>query len=120
MRYLVVAHDDLSGAAEARPLIVAGSDVLARFFWEELFCRYGAIHQVTTDNGPEVKGAFSILLKDYHIPQIKISPYNSQANGVVERGHFTIREAILKAVEGKIQDWPKYVPHAFFTDKVTT
>ncbi|KAF8574764.1 hypothetical protein K439DRAFT_1371611, partial [Ramaria rubella] len=30
----------------------------------------------------------------YGIPQIHISPYNSQANGVVERGHFIIREAV--------------------------
>lgn len=55
----------------------------------------------------------------YHLPHIKISAYNSQANGVVERGHFIIREAIIKACEGNTNKWPDYVPHAFFADRVT-
>lgn len=40
-----------------------------------------------------------------------------KANGVVERGHFIIREAILKACEGEPKRWPDKVPHAFFADK---
>jgi len=41
---------------------------------------------VVTDNGPEVKGAFTELLHRLNIPQVQISAYNKQANGVVERG----------------------------------
>jgi len=48
------------------------------------------VKQVVTDNGPEVEGAFRELLEKYQILQTKILPYNKQANGVVERGHFTI------------------------------
>lgn len=55
----------------------------------------------------------------YGIPQVQISAYNSRANGVVERGHFTIREALLKACQGHIERWPDYVHHAFFTDRIT-
>ena len=119
-RYLVAARDDLSGAAEGRALEKASARSLSRFFWEEIICRYGAIGEVVTDNGPEVKGAFSELVRRYGIPQIRISPYNSKANGVVERGHFTIREGLVKACEGRINLWPSKVHHAFFADKVTT
>ena len=49
-----------------------------------------------------------------------ISIYNSRANGVVERGHYIIREAIVKSCQGKIKDWPNKVPLAFFADKITT
>lgn len=119
-KYIVAARDDLSRAPEGRALRKANSHSLAKFFWEEIYCRYGAIAQVTTDNGPEVKGAFEQLLDRYGLPQVKISPYNSKANGVVERGHFDIREAIIKACNGKPNKWSEHVPFAFFADKITT
>ena len=118
-RYIVAARDDLSGAAEGRALKENSASQLAKFFWEEIFCRYGAVGQVTTDNGPEVMGAFELLLKRYNIPQVRMSAYNSKANGVVERGHFTIREAILKTCKHNVKHWPDHVPHAFFADRCT-
>src|SRR5882724_11295291 len=107
------------GAAEGRKLKRATARTVSQFIFEELICRYGAISEIVTDNGPEVKGATEELLRHHGIPQIHISPYNSQANGVVERGHFTIREGLVKACEGKINRWPDYVHHAFFANRVT-
>ena len=98
----------------------ATAKALAKFFWEQIYCRYGAVIQVVTDNGPEVKGAFEILLRRLKIPQVRISPYNSKANGVVERGHFIIREAIVKACRGNIDLWPTKVAMGFFADRVST
>jgi transposase InsO family protein len=119
-RYIVAARDDLSRATEGKALKKATAKALAKFFWEQIYCRYGAVIQVVTDNGPEVKGAFEILLRRLKIPQVKISPYNSKANGVVERGHFIIREAIVKTCAGNIDEWPKKVAMAFFADRVST
>jgi len=119
-RYIVAARDDLSRASEGRALKKSTAKALSRFFWEQIYCRYGAVMQVVTDNGPEVKGAFEILLRRLKIPQVRISPYNSKANGVVERGHFTIREAIVKSCEGNIEAWPHKVPLAFFADRIAT
>src|SRR5579871_458017 len=116
-RYIVAARDDLSLAAEGRALRSATASNLAKFFWEEIICRYGAILHVVTDNGPEIKGAFEELLRRYGIPHIRISAYNSKAAGVVERGHFIIREAKVKSCEGNINQWPSKVHHAFFADK---
>jgi len=117
-KYIVCARDDLSRASEGRALKNNDSISLMRFFWEQIYCRYGAIAEIVTDNGPEVKGAFDQLLRRLKIPQIRISAYNKQANGVVERGHFIIREAIMKSVTHR-KDWPTQVPIAFFADRVT-
>ena len=117
-KYIVCARDDLSRASEGRALKHNDSISLMRFFWEQIYCRYGAIAEVVTDNGPEVKGAFDQLLRRLKIPQVRISAYNKQANGVVERGHFIIREAIMKSVTHR-KDWPTQVPIAFFADRVT-
>ena len=92
---------------------------LATFFWEQIYCRYGAPLHVVTDNGPEVKEAFDKLLKRLGVPQIRITPYNHHANGVVERGHFILREAIVKACKGKIATWPDQVAGMVFADRVT-
>lgn len=119
-RYIVAARDDLSRATEGRALKKATAKSLARFFWEQIYCRYGAVLQVTTDNGPEIKGAFAILLRRLRVPHVRISAYNSKANGVVERGHFIIREAIVKACKGHLDRWPSKVPMAFFADRIST
>lgn len=68
-KYLVITKDNLSGASEGQALVSASSGELASFFWKEIFCRYGAMYQVTTDNGSEVKRAFAQLLKNtlYHM-----------------------------------------------------
>jgi len=52
--------------------------------------------------------------------QIQISPYNSQANRVVEHGHFNIREAIVKSCGKHVSRWPEKVPQALFAENITT
>ena len=76
------------------------------FVLEDLILQYGCIGKIVTDNGLEFKGVLSELLKKYSIPQVYISPYNSQANGMVEQGHFAVREALVKACQGDIHLWP--------------
>ena len=118
-RYIVTARDDLSGACEVKPLRKANSKSFANFFWDYIFCHYGAPQKVVTNNGPEVQDAFDKLLKRLGIPQIRISPYNHHANGVIKRGHFILRESIIKSCKSKITDWPDKVQEAVFTDHVT-
>lgn len=119
-QYIVAARDDLSRCSEGRALRKNTADAIAKFVWEEIFCWYGAVGEVVTDNGSEFTGkVFTQLMDQYGIPQIRISTYNSKANGVVERGHFIIREAIVKACEGNLTHWPEKVPAAFFANKVT-
>ncbi|GJE99479.1 polyprotein [Phanerochaete sordida] len=119
LRYVVAATDDLSGAGEGRALSANTANLIAKFLWEEIFCRYGAVGQITTDNGSEVQAAVTRLMDRWHIPRVTISPYNSKANGVVERRHFIIRESIIKACEGNTAKWPDFVHHAFFADRIT-
>jgi transposase InsO family protein len=118
-KYIVAARDDLSGTCEARALQHASSKELAKFFWEDLYCRYGAPQKVVTDNGPEIKKAFEALLKRLGIPQIRITPYNHHANGVVERGHYVLREAIVKSCKGDFSQWPSKLAEAVFADRIT-
>ncbi|RDB16200.1 Transposon Tf2-6 polyprotein [Hypsizygus marmoreus] len=120
---IVAAKDDLTGITEVRAIPNVLATTLASFFEEQIYHRYGVVGQVTTDNGNEVKGAFQLLLQRLGIPQVRISAYNKHANGVVERGHYIFREALIKSCEknsaGEAMHWETKVSLAMFADRVT-
>jgi hypothetical protein len=95
-RYVLAARCDLSGWLEARKSSSCSSKACSQFIWEDIYCRWGAIEILVSDNGPDIAKAASILAARYSGNHIKISPYNSRANGVVEKGHFSLRESVLK------------------------
>ena len=117
--WIVVCRDDTSGASEGRALKSDKARALASFFVEQVVFRYGTVAVVVTDNGPSLGGEFARIVNKYNIHQIKISPYNSQANGVVERGHFTIREALVKMCGKNISRWPSLLQAALYADRIT-
>ena len=85
--HIICTKDDLTGTVEARALKSNTLQAVRDFLWEQIYCRYGAPETVTTDNGSEFKAAFKDITEQLWIPAISISNYNSQGNGVVERGH---------------------------------
>jgi hypothetical protein len=119
-KWLVACKDDLSGATECKALARDTAKNICDFFLQQVILRYGTVQEVTTDNGPSFGKEFTKLANLYHIRHIKISAYNSQGNGVVERGHFNIREALVKLCKGRIQQWPQMVSAAVFADRITT
>ncbi|TDL13482.1 hypothetical protein BD410DRAFT_679623, partial [Rickenella mellea] len=60
------------------------------------------------------------LATKYGIHHIKISPYNSRANGAVEKRHFDVREALMKAAQGIENKWPSVAHSVFWAERVTT
>jgi hypothetical protein len=68
---------------------------------------------------PAYKVAVDELAHKYGIHPIHISPYNSQANGIVERRHCDIHEAIIKTCEGDETRWNQVVHSVFWAECVT-
>ena len=75
--------------------------------------------EIVTDNGPAFVAAAGYLSEKYGIHHIKISPYNSQANGVVERKHFDICESLMKMCNNEHSKWVCMAPLVFWADQVT-
>jgi hypothetical protein len=71
------------------------------FIFEEILCCWGALEEIVTDNGPAFIEALNWLAEQYRIHYIRILPYNSQANGIVERRHLDVQEAIMKVCDGE-------------------
>jgi hypothetical protein len=93
---------------------------LGVFLFEDVMCRWGTIEEIVTDNGTPFVAALDWLTKKYHIHHIRISAYNSKANGLVEHSHRTIRDSLVKACNGDITQWPTLTHHIFWADCVTT
>ena len=64
---------------------------------------------------PFVK-ALGYLEKHYHIKHIRISGYNSRANGLVERAHFDVRQSLVKACDGEPNKWSTTAYSVFWAE----
>lgn len=118
--FIVDCRDDLSGWLEARMLNRSLSTSIAKFIFEDVMCRFGCIPQLTTDNGGEFHGALTILAEKYKVPVVTISPYNAQANGLIEVGHRWWVDAMWKALNGDTKKWSSVFHQAVWADRITT
>jgi Integrase zinc binding domain/RNase H-like domain found in reverse transcriptase len=118
-KYIVQGRCSLSHYVEFRQLRVETAVTLGEWMFEDILCRWGAISEIVTDNGPQFIKALEYLRKKYHIHHIRISGYNSRANGIVERSHFDVRQALYKAVDGVQSQWSKGTFSIFWADRIT-
>ena len=117
--YIVDARCALSRYVEARGLRNADAESIGRFLLEEIICRWGCPKWLVTDNGKPFIAAAKWLNAKYGIVGIRISSYNSQANGIIERGHWDIRQSIYKATDGDLKKWFWFLPQVLWADRIT-
>ena len=58
------------------------------------------------------------LEKYYHIKHIRISGYNSRANGLVEQVHFDMHQALFKACNSEESKWLAAAYSVFWAERV--
>ena len=92
---------------------------LGDFIFEEILCRWGALREIVTDNGSAFLKALAYLSKRYKINHIRISGYNSRANGLVERPHFDVRQSLYKAADGQQNRWSRVGFTVFWAERIT-
>ncbi|GBE84319.1 hypothetical protein SCP_0602970 [Sparassis crispa] len=92
---------------------------LGAFIFEEILCRWGAVAEIVTDNSSAFVQALDYLAQQYKIHHIRISPYNSQANGLVEHRHLDVCEAAMKTCLGDERKWPTVMPAVFWAERIT-
>jgi hypothetical protein len=92
---------------------------IAHFILHNIIYRWGTLLEIVTDNGAPFVKALGYLAKQYHIKHIRISGYNSRANGLVERSHFDVRQALFKACDGEEGKWASVAYSVFWAERVT-
>ena len=117
--YLMQAHCALSSWPEWHPLWRENEKTLGEFIFKEILCRWGGVAEIVTENGLAFVAVAAYLSEKYGIHHIKISPYNSQANGLVEHKHFDICESLMKACDNDHSRWVGMAPSIFWANHVT-
>ena len=118
-KLITQARCSLSTWPEWRALRAETAKTLGDWMYEDILCRWGALREIVTDNGPAFLAALDYLSKRYHIRHIRISGYNSRANGLVERTHFDVRQSLFKAVDGDQSKWSAGAHSVFWAERVT-
>jgi hypothetical protein len=118
-RYIIHARCSLTSFPEWTMVKNEIFKSIAKFIHENLLCRWGAIEIMVTDNAPQYLQAADYLCKMFHVYHIKITPYNSRAQGPIERRHYDVREALIKATDGDISRWPDVAASVFWAERVT-
>jgi hypothetical protein len=120
LKYIVQARCSLTAYVEYVALGKENAIGIGKFLFRDLLCRWGGVEEIVTDNGKPFVAAMDWIAKTYGIRHIRISGYNKQANGLVERSHRTLRDSLVKACAGDISRWPTLLPHIVWADRVTT
>ncbi|KAJ6595925.1 hypothetical protein B0H10DRAFT_1828866, partial [Mycena sp. CBHHK59/15] len=85
----------------------------------EILCRWGAVVEISMDNGAPWVKAVEWLSKQFNIHHIRISGYNSRTQGVIECRHHPVHEALIKACESNMTLWTQKIFYVFWAERVS-
>jgi hypothetical protein len=117
--YIMQGRCSLTGYPEFHMLRKETAQALGDWIFQDVLCRWGTLAEIISDNGRSFVAALSYLERKYHIKHIRISGYNSQANGIVERSHFDVRQAMFKAADGDQNKWSQVAYSVFWSERIT-
>ena len=118
-KYIVQGRCSVIHYAEFDMLKSENSNAIGEWLLKCFIYRWGTLVEIVSDNGGPFIKAIGYLSKRYHINHIRISGYNSRANGLVERSHFDIRQALYKAAGGDQTKWSSVAYAVFWADRIT-
>jgi hypothetical protein len=118
-KLIVQGRCSLTQYPEFRMLRRETGNTLGDFIFQDILCRWGALREIVTDNGKPFLSALVRLSKRYGINHIRVSGYNSRANGLVERPHFDVRQSLYKAADGKQNRWSQVAYSVFWAERIT-
>src|SRR6266702_4212455 len=117
--YIVQGRCSLTHYPEFRMLRKETAQVLGDWIFQDILCRWGTLVEIVSDNGKPFVAALGYLECKYHVKHIRISGYNSRTNGIVERSHFDVRQALFKAADGEQNHWSQATYSVFWSERVT-
>ena len=117
--YIVQGRCLLTGYPEFCMLRKETTQSLSDWIFQDIPCQWGMLTEIVSDNGKPFVAALAYLECKYHIKHIRISSYNSRANGIVERLHFDVWQAMYKAVDGNQNKWSQVAYLEFWSKQIT-
>ena len=92
---------------------------IRQWLFEDIICQWGSLVKIVMDNRAPFKKVVAWLEEKYRIKWVTISLYNSQANSVVERPHWDLRQMLYKATKGDVKKWFWHLHRVMWADRIT-
>jgi len=114
-KFTVVAIEYFKRWIEAKPLATITSEVVKKFFWQNIICRFGVPRTLTVDNGKQFDSdKFKEFYQSIGTKIAFASVYHPESNGAVERANkivfSTISKTLLNLYKGRwTEEMPKVV-----------
>jgi hypothetical protein len=108
LKYVVVAVEYFSKWIEAKPLATITSVTVQKFFWQNIFCRFGVPKAITMDNETQFDAEIFKDFCDRIGTKIHFaSDRHPESNGIVERANGIIMTGIMKLIFNQPRGkWP--------------
>ena len=94
-KYIIQGRCSLTHWPEWEMLRKESAKLLTTFILHNIIYNWGTLLEIITDNGAPFIKALDYLAKHYHLRHIRILGYNSHMNGIVERSHFDVQQALF-------------------------
>jgi len=108
-KYILTIIDRSTRWVEAVPLADISASSVAEAMVHTWFSRFGLPDTITSDQGVQFTSAVWTALRNLHnIRRSLTTAYHPQANGMVERFHRQLKDALRSL--GAAADWPAHLP----------
>ena len=114
-RHIFVAVCDFSKILIAKPMMNKTGKSTAKMIFQNIILTYGIPTQlnIISDSGPDMVSTIVQTLYDsFNIKNIRITSYNSKANGGVERQNSTILAILRRFCMNDPKSWSQYLNYA--------
>ena len=116
---LIVLIDYFSKWSEAKAAGDKSAITVARFLYK-MMCRHGCFQTQINDQGKEFVNEISNELHRLTGTDQRVtSAYHPQSNGLCERQNRTIKDSLIKVLEGNADKWPDIVEGVLFAHRVS-
>ena len=119
-RYLLTMVDRFTRWPVAVPMVDATTQSVIDAFAFGWIQSFGVPHTLTSDRGPQfTSDTFQQLANIWGIKSIHTAPYHPEANGLVERFHRRLKEAINALGADEPEEWYWKLPMVMLTIRTT-
>ena len=109
--YVFTMVDRFTRYPEAVPVASIDTIEIARAFISQWMARFGVPSDMTSDRGPQfISQLWAGLCKLYGMNLHRTTAYHPQSNGLVERFHRRMKEALTAKLEAAGEDWFDQLP----------